>query len=47
MEHFTEALGLDRIGSNPNPETLDPDRWTDEFAFLSQPGEADNQIDLF
>ena len=35
------------IGSNPNPETLDPDRWTDEFAFLSRPGEADIQIDLF
>jgi hypothetical protein len=35
------------VGSNPNPETLDPDRWTDEFAFLSRPGEADIQIDLF
>jgi len=35
------------IGSNPNPETLDPDRWTDEFAFLSRPGEADIQTDLF
>jgi pimeloyl-ACP methyl ester carboxylesterase len=35
------------VGSNPNPETLDPDRWTDEFAFLSRPGEDDIQIDLF
>ena len=35
------------IGSNPNPETLDPDRWTDEFAFLNRPGEADIQSDLF
>jgi pimeloyl-ACP methyl ester carboxylesterase len=35
------------IGSNPNPETLDPDRWMDEFAFLSRPGEDDIQIDLF
>jgi pimeloyl-ACP methyl ester carboxylesterase len=35
------------LGSNPNPETLDPDRWTDEFAFLRRPGEADIQIDLF
>lgn len=35
------------IGSNPNPETVDPDRWTDEFAFLSRPGEEDIQIDLF
>jgi pimeloyl-ACP methyl ester carboxylesterase len=35
------------VGSNPNPETLDPDRWSDEFAFLSRPGEDDIQIDLF
>jgi pimeloyl-ACP methyl ester carboxylesterase len=35
------------VGSNPNPETLDPDRWMDEFAFLSRPGEDDIQIDLF
>src|SRR6267154_313086 len=35
------------IGSNPEPETIDPDRWTDEFAFLSRPGEDDIQIDLF
>ncbi len=44
------SLGATRqrhVGSNPNPETLDPDRWTDEFAFLSRPGEADIQLDLF
>jgi pimeloyl-ACP methyl ester carboxylesterase len=35
------------VGSNPNPDTIDPDRWTDEFAFLSQPGQADIQTDLF
>lgn len=35
------------IGSNPHPETVDPDRWTDELAFLSRPGEADIQSDLF
>jgi pimeloyl-ACP methyl ester carboxylesterase len=35
------------IGSNPNPEQVDPDRWTDEFAFLSRPGEADIQANLF
>jgi pimeloyl-ACP methyl ester carboxylesterase len=35
------------VGSNPHPETLDPDRWTDEFAFLSRPGEDDIQTDLF
>jgi pimeloyl-ACP methyl ester carboxylesterase len=35
------------VGSNPNPETLDPDRSTDEFAFLSKFGENDIQTDLF
>jgi len=35
------------IGSNPQPETFNPDRWNDEFAFLSRPGEDDIQIDLF
>jgi pimeloyl-ACP methyl ester carboxylesterase len=35
------------IGSSPNLEAYDPDLWTDEFAFLSRPGEADLQSDLF
>ncbi len=35
------------IGSDPRPWTVDPDRWMDEFAFLSRPGEADIQIELF
>ncbi|OTP75047.1 alpha/beta fold hydrolase [Caballeronia sordidicola] len=35
------------IGSNPRPDTINPDLWTDEFAFLSRPGEADIQTDLF
>ena len=35
------------VGSNPNPETLDPDRWTDEFAFLSKSGQDEIQLDLF
>lgn len=35
------------VGSNPAQETLDPDRWTDEYAFLSKPGEDDIQTDLF
>jgi len=35
------------VGTNPNVENLDPDRWTDEFAFLSRPGQADIQTDLF
>ncbi|WGJ13124.1 alpha/beta hydrolase [Methylocapsa sp. D3K7] len=35
------------VGSSPNVENFDPDLWTDEFAFLSRPGEADIQSDLF
>jgi len=35
------------VGSDPNVERYDPDLWTDEFAFLSQPGQADIQSDLF
>jgi pimeloyl-ACP methyl ester carboxylesterase len=35
------------IGSSPNPAAYDPDLWTDEFAFLSQPGETEIQSDLF
>lgn len=35
------------IGTNPRPETIDPDRWTDEYRFLSLPGQADIQTDLF
>jgi pimeloyl-ACP methyl ester carboxylesterase len=46
LASFT-ATRLRHVGSNPNPETLDPDRWTDEFAFLRRPGEDDIQLDLF
>jgi pimeloyl-ACP methyl ester carboxylesterase len=35
------------LGSDPNVERYDPDLWTDEFAFLSQPAQADIQSDLF
>ena len=35
------------VGSDPNPERYDPDLWTDEFAFLNKPGQADIQSDLF
>jgi pimeloyl-ACP methyl ester carboxylesterase len=35
------------VGSNPNVENLNPDRWSDEFAFLNRPGQADIQSDLF
>jgi pimeloyl-ACP methyl ester carboxylesterase len=35
------------VGNDPHIERYDPDLWTDEFAFLSQPGQADIQSDLF
>src|SRR5467141_1304133 len=35
------------LGSDPNVEGYAPDLWTDEFAFLSQPGQVDIQSDLF
>ncbi len=35
------------VGADPNPELYNPDLWTDEFAFLNQPAQADIQSDLF
>jgi pimeloyl-ACP methyl ester carboxylesterase len=35
------------VGKDPNVERYDPDLWTDEFAFLGQPGQADIQTELF
>jgi len=35
------------VGSDPDVERYDPDLWTDEFAFLSRPGQAEIQSDLF
>jgi pimeloyl-ACP methyl ester carboxylesterase len=35
------------VGGDPNVERHDPDLWSDEFAFLNQPGQADIQSDLF
>src|SRR5882757_6708231 len=35
------------VGNDPSVQRYDPDLWTDEFAFLSQPGQADIQSDLF
>ena len=35
------------VGSDPHPETINPDLWSDEFAFLNRAGEADIQLDLF
>jgi pimeloyl-ACP methyl ester carboxylesterase len=42
-----ETTRTRHVGSDPNKERYDPDLWTDEFAFLSQPGQADIQSDLF
>ncbi len=35
------------VGNDPNLDRYDPDLWTDEFNFLSQPGQAEIQSDLF
>jgi pimeloyl-ACP methyl ester carboxylesterase len=35
------------VGDDPNVDRYDPDLWTDEYAFLSQSGQADIQSDLF
>jgi pimeloyl-ACP methyl ester carboxylesterase len=35
------------VGDDPNVELYDPDLWTDEFAFLSQPRQTEIQSDLF
>ncbi|MDB6145349.1 MAG: alpha/beta hydrolase [Pseudomonas sp.] len=45
---FSLATARQRhVGKNPNVELFNPDLWTDEFSFLSQPGQADIQSDLF
>ncbi len=35
------------VGDDPNVELYDPDLWTDEYAFLNVPGQAEIQSDLF
>jgi pimeloyl-ACP methyl ester carboxylesterase len=35
------------VGDDPNVELYDPDLWTDEYAFLNAPGQAEIQSDLF
>src|SRR3984957_2238943 len=35
------------VGNDPNVERYDPDLWTNEFAFLNQPGQIDIQTELF
>jgi pimeloyl-ACP methyl ester carboxylesterase len=35
------------VGGDPKAELYDPDLWTDEYAFLNVPGQAQIQSDLF
>ena len=35
------------VGDDPRVELYDPDLWTDEYAFLNSPGQAQIQADLF
>ena len=35
------------LGDDPNVERYDPDLWSDEYAFLNAPGQAQIQSDLF
>ena len=42
-----EATRQRHLGASPNIERYDPDAWNDEFAFLSRPGQAQIQADLF
>lgn len=35
------------VGNDPQVELYDPDLWTDEYAFLNAPGQADIQTELF
>jgi pimeloyl-ACP methyl ester carboxylesterase len=42
-----DATRLRHLGTSPNPERYDPDTWTDEYAFLTRPGQAEIQTTLF
>jgi pimeloyl-ACP methyl ester carboxylesterase len=42
-----QATRTRHLGLDPEVERYDPDLWTDEFAFLSQPVQADIQADMF
>jgi pimeloyl-ACP methyl ester carboxylesterase len=42
-----EATKQRHLGTTPHPQRYDPDGWTDEYAFLSGPGESAIQSDLF
>jgi pimeloyl-ACP methyl ester carboxylesterase len=42
-----EATRQRHLGSSPRPERYDPDTWTDEYAFLTRPGQPEIQTTLF
>jgi pimeloyl-ACP methyl ester carboxylesterase len=42
-----ETTRARHVGNDPATELYDPDVWTDEFAFINQPGQADIQTELF
>lgn len=42
-----ESAKARHIGNSPHPERYSPDLWDDEFAYLSKPGIAQIQVDLF
>lgn len=48
VDAFTslEAARQRHVGDSPHVERYDPDLWTDEFAFLSRPGQREIQADL-
>ena len=41
-----EATRLRHVGTDPRPEGIDPDTWTDEYAFLNRPGRLGCWVDL-
>jgi pimeloyl-ACP methyl ester carboxylesterase len=42
-----QATKTRHVGDDPNIELYDPDLWSDEYAFLNAPGQAQIQSDLF
>jgi pimeloyl-ACP methyl ester carboxylesterase len=48
VEAFTSFEGTKQrhIAGSPNPERYNPDTWTDEYAFLSRPGQREIQASL-
>ena len=42
-----QATKTRHVGDDPQVELYDPDLWTDEYAFLNSPGQAQIQSDLF